>query len=143
MLTNTDPNPNQVVSGLAQLKPDLTLLDPDGNFTRVHDTLLSLSKNQRRMRAVYPPEFKTSLMWICYGPGRSILQCATEKKALLSEVEALPPEEFASLDDATFDELAQEFNLFSHISALPVPPEEFASFDADDLASEFGLTPDP
>ena len=68
---------------------------------------------------MYPPEFKTSLVWICYGPGASILQCATEKKALLSEVEALPPEEFASLDDATFDELAQEFNLFS---ALPVPP---------------------
>ena len=128
---------------MAQLKPDLTLLDPDGNFTRVHDTLLSLSKNQHGMRAVYPPEFKTSLVWICYGPGRSILQCATEKKALLSEVEALPPEELASLDDATLDELAQEFNLFSHISALPVPPEEFASFDADDLASEFGLTPDP
>ena len=34
----------------------------------------------------------------------------------------------------------QEFNLFS---ALPVPPEELASFDADDLASKFGLTPDP
>ena len=93
---------------------------------------------------MYPPEFKTSLTWMCYGrgPGASILKCATEKKALLSEVEALPPEEFASLDDATFDELAQEFNLFSHF-ALPVPPEEFASFDADDLASELGLTPDP
>ena len=146
MLTNTDPNPNpnQVVSGLAQLKPDLTHLDPDGNFTRVHNTLLSLSSNQRGMRAVYPPEFKTSLVWICYGPGASILQyilqCATEKKWLLSEVEALPPEEFATLDDDTFDELAQEFNLFS---ALPtVPLEEFPSFDADDLASKFGLTPD-
>ena len=129
---------------MAQLETDLAPLDPHGNFTLVHNTLLSLN-NQPGMRVVYPPEFKTSLLWMSHGPGASILKCAAEKKALLSVVEALPPEEFASFDDATFDDatfddLAHEFNL---LPALPVPPEAFASFDPDDLASEFGLTPHP
>ena len=123
---------------MAQLVPyiDLPYLGPHGYIALVINTLLSLNM-QHMLRAVYPFEFKYVLMWICYGLGKWILQCAAEKKALLAEVEALPPEEFEfpTFDDATFglpalpvtfDDLAHEFNLHP---ALPVPPVEFASSD--------------
>ena len=86
-------------------KLDLPRVDP--RFTIVHDTLKYLN-NQPGKRVVYPLKFKKALLWMCI-EGVPILKSIKEKEALLSGVEALPLEGFATLEN--------------------LPPGVFAGFD--------------
>ena len=74
----------------------------------VHNTLKSLNNQPGVKRVEYPLEFKKALMWVCK-EGVPILKSIKEKEALLSGVEALPLEGFATLEN--------------------LPPGVFAGFD--------------
>ena len=86
----------------------LDLPHVDQRFTIVHNTLKSLNNQPGVKRVEYPLEFKKALMWMCK-EGVPILKSIKEKEALLSGVEALPLEGFATLEN--------------------LPPGVFAGFD--------------
>jgi hypothetical protein len=75
---------SRVASRLAKF--DLAHLDP--HFTNVHNHLQYLNNQPYIKRALYPDEFKTSLMWMCSEPGISILKRAAEPAGLFDDLEA-------------------------------------------------------
>ena len=86
----------------------LDLPHVDRRFTIVHNTLQFLNNQPGVKRVEYPREFKKALLWICK-EGVPTLKSIKEKEALLSGVEALPLEGFATLEN--------------------LPPGVFAGFD--------------
>ena len=72
---------SQLASGLAKF--DLAHLDP--HVTNVHNHLQYLNNQTNMKRALYPDNFKTSLMWMCNEPGASLLKGAAESAGLFNK----------------------------------------------------------
>ena len=80
-------------------KFDLANLDP--HFTNVYNNLQSLNNQPNIKRALYPADFKTSLMWVCNEPGVSILKGAAESAGLFDKPDK-EKEELESYLEAAF-----------------------------------------
>ena len=117
----------------------LDLPHVDQRFTIVHNTLKSLNNQPGVKRVEYPLEFKKALMWMCK-EGVPILKSIKEKEALLSGVEALPLEGFATLENLPPGVFAG-FDFMNSLDDGSVTTESTSSWSVateDTILAEFG-----
>ena len=117
----------------------LDLPHVDQRFIIVHNTLKSLNNQPGVKRVEYPLEFKKALMWMCK-EGVPILKSIKEKEALLSGVEALPLEGFATLENLPPGVFAG-FDFMNSLDDGSVTTESTSSWSVateDTILAEFG-----
>ena len=117
----------------------LDLPHVDQRFIIVHNTLKALNNQPGVKRVEYPLEFKKALMWMCK-EGVPILKSIKEKEALLSGVEALPLEGFATLENLPPGVFAG-FDFMNSLDDGSVTTESTSSWSVateDTILAEFG-----